>query len=240
MVPPVDFGGTAMPPQELLLWVFCLIDDELQALKLPKLRGRPAAPQLREFQGLEFVVDEAEYPEQEFLRGHGGSSEVDGWHHRSTRNRLPPQITCTSRWLPSAAPPGLKAVGTPMNPVVGIGELLWDVYPDGRKVAGGAPFNFAFHCHRLGHPAAIVSRVGGDDLGRELREEVRRLGLSDECIQTDSEHPTGTVRVAVDENGQPAYTITQDVAWDYIAWDDTIKGLLSQAGGVCFGTLAQR
>ena len=48
------------------------------------------------------------------------------------------------------------------NPIVGIGELLWDVYPDGRKVAGGAPFNFAFHCHQLGHPAVIVSRVGDD------------------------------------------------------------------------------
>src|SRR5215203_143285 len=81
-----------------------------------------------------------------------------------------------------------------MNPIVGIGEVLWDVYPDGRKVAGGAPFNFAFHCHQLGHPAVIVSRVGDDDLGRELRERVRELGLSDEYIQTDDEHPTGTVR----------------------------------------------
>ena len=53
-----------------------------------------------------------------------------------------------------------------MGPIVGIGELLWDVYPDGRKVAGGAPFNFAFHCHQLGHEAVIVSRVGNDDLGR--------------------------------------------------------------------------
>ena len=82
-----------------------------------------------------------------------------------------------------------------MNPIVGIGEVLWDVYPDGRKVAGGAPFNFAFHCHQLGHPAVIVSRVGNDDLGRELRDRVRELGLSDEYIQTDREHPTGTVQV---------------------------------------------
>src|SRR5204863_2294370 len=101
--------------------------------------------------------------------------------------------------------------GSPMNPIVGIGELLWDVYPDGHKVAGGAPFNFAFHCHQLGHPAVIVSRVGDDALGRELREEVRRLGLSDEYIQTDRDHPTGTVRVALDENKVPTYTITEDV-----------------------------
>ena len=76
-----------------------------------------------------------------------------------------------------------------MKPIVGIGEVLWDVYPDGRKVAGGAPFNFAFHCHQLGHSAVIVSRVGDDELGRELRERVRELGLSDEFIQTDRGHP---------------------------------------------------
>ena len=126
------------------------------------------------------------------------------------------------------------------RPIVGIGELLWDIYPDGRKVAGGAPFNFAFHCHQLGHPAVIVSRVGDDDLGRELREEVRRLGLSDEFIQTDRDHPTGTVRVAVDTAGQPAYTITEDVAWDYIAWDDRVKELTDRAAVVAHGTLALR
>src|SRR5579885_553833 len=124
--------------------------------------------------------------------------------------------------------------------IVGIGELLWDVFPDGRKVAGGAPFNFAFHCKQLGHDAAIVSRVGDDDLGRELREEVRRLGLPDEFIQTDPDHPTGTVRVTVDAHGQPAYTITEDVAWDYIGWDEWLDRLARTASAVCFGTLAQR
>jgi fructokinase len=127
-----------------------------------------------------------------------------------------------------------------MNPIVGIGELLWDVYPDGRKVAGGAPFNFAFHCHQLGHPAVIVSRVGDDDLGRELREEVRRLGLSDESIQTDREHPTGTVRVTLDANKVPTYTITENVAWDYIEWGERLEKLAGEAVAVCFGTLAQR
>src|SRR6478672_388291 len=115
-----------------------------------------------------------------------------------------------------------------MNPIVGIGEVLWDVYPD-RKVAGGAPFNFAFHCHQLGHPAVIVSRVGGDDLGRELREEVRRLGLSDEYIQTDPEHPTGTVQVTIDAAGQPSYTITEGVAWDYIALEPRLETLAANA-----------
>src|SRR5437588_12741003 len=105
-----------------------------------------------------------------------------------------------------------------MNPIVGIGELLWDVYPDGRRVAGGAPFNFAFHCHQLGHPSVMVSRVGADDLGDDLRTSVRLLGLKDHYLQQDEAHPTGTVTVSV-ERGQPSYTITEDVAYDYLAWD---------------------
>src|SRR5439155_14714699 len=126
-----------------------------------------------------------------------------------------------------------------MNPIVGIGELLWDVYPDGRKVAGGAPFNFAFHCHQLGHPGVIISRVGDDDLGRELREEVRRLGLSDEYIQTDQHHPTGTVQVKLDADGVPTYTITENVAWDHLRSDG--ENLLPGGTAViCFGTLALR
>jgi fructokinase len=127
-----------------------------------------------------------------------------------------------------------------MNPIVGIGEVLWDVYPDGRKVAGGAPFNFAFHCHQLGHPAVIVSRVGDDDLGRELRARVSELGLSDEYIQTDPEHPTGTVQVTLDANKVPTYTITEYVAWDHIAWEEQTARLMYAAPAVCFGTLVQR
>ena len=124
--------------------------------------------------------------------------------------------------------------------IVGIGELLWDVFPDGRKVAGGAPFNFAFHCQQLGYEAVIVSRVGADDLGRELRDEAKRLGLSDEFIQTERDHPTGTVQVSVDATGQPTYTITENVAWDFIEWDDNAERLAETCHCVCFGTLAQR
>jgi fructokinase len=127
-----------------------------------------------------------------------------------------------------------------MGPIVGIGEILWDIYPDGRKVAGGAPFNFAFHCHQLGHPAVIVSRVGNDDLGRELRAEVRRLGISDECLQTDPIRPTGTVQVRLDAAGVPTYIITEQVAWDGIEPSDLLNRLGENAAAVCFGTLAQR
>lgn len=126
-----------------------------------------------------------------------------------------------------------------MNPIVGIGEVLWDVYPD-RKVAGGAPFNFAFHCHQLGHPSVIVSRVGDDDLGRELRDRVRALGLSDEFIQTDHDHPTGTVQVTLGAAGVPTYTITENVAWDHIEWNEQLADLAGRYRAACFGTLALR
>jgi fructokinase len=124
-------------------------------------------------------------------------------------------------------------------PIVALGEVLWDLLPDGPR-AGGAPFNFAFHCHQLGHPAVIVSRVGDDELGRRLRDEVRRLGLSDEFIGTDPGHPTGTVGVQVDAAGQPTYSIAEDVAWDFIERDLRLDELARAAAAVCFGTLAQR
>ncbi len=127
-----------------------------------------------------------------------------------------------------------------MNPIVGMGELLWDIYPDGRRVAGGAPFNFAFHCQQLGHPAVIVSRVGDDELGCALRDEVRRLNLSDAFIQTDREHTTGTVQVALDAASIPSYTIRENVAWDHIEWNAALNELVGQSAALCVGTLAQR
>lgn len=128
---------------------------------------------------------------------------------------------------------------TNQAPIIGIGEVLWDLLPDGPR-AGGAPFNFAFHCHQLGHPAIIVSRVGDDELGHRLRSQVRDFGMSDEFIQIDREHPTGTVPVHFDEHGQPTYTITENVAWDYLEWDDRFDALYRSAKAVCYGTLAQR
>ena len=123
--------------------------------------------------------------------------------------------------------------------IVGLGEILWDLLPAGPQ-PGGAPFNFTFHCHQLGHTSAIVSRVGTDELGRDLRATVRRLGLSDAHIQEDADHPTGTVRVTLDARGQPTFTIVEDVAYDHLTWNEDLRDLCAQARAVCFGTLAQR
>jgi fructokinase len=122
--------------------------------------------------------------------------------------------------------------------IIGLGEVLWDLLPTG-KALGGAPFNFTFHCHQLGQQAVMVSRVGRDELGTEIRAALRGMGLRDDLVQDDAEHPTGTVSVAVDERGQPTFTIHKG-AWDHLAWDDRLAALAGQAQVVCFGSLAQR
>lgn len=122
--------------------------------------------------------------------------------------------------------------------ILGVGEVLWDLLPDGRAL-GGAPCNFVFHCHRLGHRAAIVSRVGADAAGRELRAALRGLGLDDGLIQEDAAHPTGTVSVELD-GGQPRYTIHEGVAWDFLATEDRLDAALAGVNVLCFGTLMQR
>src|SRR5262249_23537173 len=94
--------------------------------------------------------------------------------------------------------------------------------------------------HQLGHPAVMVSRVGADDLGREIRQRVRGLGLSDVFLQEDAVHPTGTVTVAVDGCGQPTFTIHTGVAYDHLAWEERLGALFGGAAGVCCGRLIQR
>lgn len=123
--------------------------------------------------------------------------------------------------------------------VVGIGELLWDIFPDGKHV-GGAVVNFAYHAHVQGAESFIVSAVGDDDLGREIVERLQHLGLDTRFLQTVQNRPTGTVSVEVDSSGKPKYVIHENVAWDQITWDETLTDLALAADAVCLGTLAQR
>ena len=123
--------------------------------------------------------------------------------------------------------------------ILSIGEALWDLLPSGRKV-GGAPANFAFHCMQLGADVRLLSRVGQDDLGRELVEFYRSLGLSTELIETDATAPTGTVGVELSSDGQPKYTIHQNVAWDKIEATDAAIQFARSADALCFGSLAAR
>ncbi len=126
-----------------------------------------------------------------------------------------------------------------MATMIGLGEVLWDILPDGREL-GGAPANFAFHAYQLGHEGIVVSRVGNDPLGREILGIISGHGLSTEFIQIDSDHPTSTVPVEVAADGTPTFTIIEDVAWDHLADEPSLHDLVGRADVVCFGTLAQR
>lgn len=123
--------------------------------------------------------------------------------------------------------------------IVGLGELLWDLFPEGKQL-GGAPANFAYMTSLLGDTGVVASRVGEDPLGREATQRLQRLGLQTSLLQSDAAHPTGTVKVEVDPRGQPTFEIAEGVAWDHFAWTPEWKVLAQKADAVCFGTLAQR
>ena len=126
-----------------------------------------------------------------------------------------------------------------MFKIVGLGEILWDMLPNGKKL-GGAPANFAYHAHALGTQALVVSAVGNDELGREMVGYLDSLALSKEYIATDPAHPTGTVAVDIDREGNPLYVIHENVAWDFIPFTPDMEKLAAEADAVAFGSLAQR
>lgn len=126
------------------------------------------------------------------------------------------------------------------NPVIiCFGETLWDLLPTGRK-AGGAPMNVAFHANQLGLESRIISKIGDDDLGKELKLFLQNIGVSVDLIQTDSTFPTGMVNVMLDQNGSPSYEIVSEVAWDHIHYDDKLKDFVKNASALIFGSLACR
>ena len=123
--------------------------------------------------------------------------------------------------------------------VVGLGEVLWDLLPSG-KVLGGAPANFAYMINVLGDQGIVASRVGDDGLGREACEVMERLGLNSAYVQRDHQHETGTAAVVIDPDGQPTFTIKEQVAWDFLEWTSAWEELAARGDVVCFGSLAQR
>lgn len=120
--------------------------------------------------------------------------------------------------------------------IIGIGELLWDMLPTGKK-AGGAPINFVYHASRLGAESYAISAVGNDDLGDEIMSEIDKIGIH--YLIERINFPTGTVEVEL-KNGIPNYIINEGVAWDHIPLTEAMKDLAKKADAVCFGTLAQR
>lgn len=121
--------------------------------------------------------------------------------------------------------------------VVGMGEALWDVLPEGKKI-GGAPANFAYHVSQFGLPSRVVSAVGNDPLGREIVENFTSKGLNH--LIEEVPYPTGTVQVEIDPAGVPQYDIKENVAWDNIPYTARLEALAGKTRAVCFGSLAQR
>ena len=121
--------------------------------------------------------------------------------------------------------------------VVGMGEALWDVLPEGKKI-GGAPANFAYHVSQFGLPSCVVSAIGDDALGKKIIENFTSKGL-DQLI-AEVPYPTGTVQVEIDQTGIPLYNIKENVAWDNIPYTEHLDALAKRTKAVCFGSLAQR
>ena len=121
--------------------------------------------------------------------------------------------------------------------VIGIGEALFDVLPEGKKL-GGAPANFAYHVSQFGIESCAVSAKGDDELGKELIAEldVHHLNYQIETV----DYPTGTVQVSLDANGIPAYDIKEGAAWDNMPFTPALAEKAKNCTAVCFGSLAQR
>ena len=121
--------------------------------------------------------------------------------------------------------------------VVGLGEALWDVLPEGKKL-GGAPANFAFHAGQFGLNSIAVSALGEDRLAEETVEQLEEKHL--QYCMPRVPYPTGTVLVELDGEGVPTYNIKENVAWDNIPFNDDIKAIAENTQAVCWGSLAQR
>ena len=142
--------------------------------------------------------------------------------------------------------------------ILGIGELLWDILPRGRRAGGiaiggpgasetstlagflgGAPANFSVMAGRLGDHAVLLSRIGRDDLGRQAMEQLDPMPVDASSIQIDSAHPTGQVTVDI-SSGEPNYQIQEKAAWDFLNLTEEWIHLAERADAICFGSLAQR
>ena len=123
--------------------------------------------------------------------------------------------------------------------LVGIGEILWDLFPGGKKL-GGAPANFAYHAGALGGEGIVVSRVGADEPGKEILDVLSAHGLGSRYVTMDDFYPTGSVSVVLEKGGEPDYVIHENVAWDHMPHSEELLTLAAGTDAVCFGTLCQR
>jgi len=117
--------------------------------------------------------------------------------------------------LHSTPPPSVSSPNVKPTPLVIFGEMLYDCFPDGRRVLGGAPFNVAWGLRGLGLDPMLISAVGNDEDGREIRRRMEKWGMQTQALQTNADHLTGDVQVTL-QNDEPAYEISAPRAWDFI------------------------
>lgn len=123
--------------------------------------------------------------------------------------------------------------------IICFGEMLWDILPTGKQ-PGGAPMNVAVHLKNLGHNPKMISRIGRDELGKELLNFVSEKGLSIDLIQQGETHLTGVVKANVSDKNEVTYKIVQPVAWDYIQCDEASEAAVETADVFVYGSLAAR
>jgi fructokinase len=123
--------------------------------------------------------------------------------------------------------------------ILSIGEVLWDLLPDGARF-GGAAANFACHAAILGGDVSIVSAVGADDRGNEALKILQSFGIEISLMQRIADVPTGSVSVLLDSAGKPTFEIHAGSAWDYIPWTTELEARIANMDAIHFGTLGQR
>ncbi|MFC3157488.1 fructokinase [Chryseobacterium arachidis] len=123
--------------------------------------------------------------------------------------------------------------------IVCFGEVLWDIFPEGSR-AGGAPFNVAYNVYKMGIDVKMLSKIGTDELGKKLTDQIKNWGITTEYIQVDENYPTSTVIGKIDEHNEATYEIINDVAWDHIEFLSEDKDLVSNAEAFVFGSLSAR
>ena len=123
--------------------------------------------------------------------------------------------------------------------IIGLGELLWDCFPD-RRLPGGAPSNVAFHAQQLGLRPAVATRIGQDPLGEELIAFLDSHGLSTQLVQRDPVRETGTVTIWKGAENEMNYRFLENSAWDFLEASTDLLNAVKTADAICFGTLAQR
>jgi fructokinase len=123
--------------------------------------------------------------------------------------------------------------------VVCFGEVLWDILPTGKK-PGGAPMNVAYHLNRLGIQSTIISSIGMDDDGDELKVFLSNIGMPTEFIQTDEQYPTSKVLARIGADDEVTYDIVAPVAWDFIRYEHGFARLIEDADVLVYGSLVAR